>query len=60
MKIIKQGTLPQDKIYRSTCKNCDTIFEYTQSEAKVGYDEWRGSHLQINCPVCKRKIYKSI
>jgi len=52
MKIIKEGTLPQNKTYQIECKSCGTIFEFQSFEAKtVSQSKW----LVIKCPLCKIK-----
>jgi hypothetical protein len=55
VKIIKEGKLPQNKVHRHTCKNCQTIFEYFKWEATKGvYNECKRScTYTIACPFCQ-------
>jgi len=54
MKILKEGKLPQEKTYTATCRDCKTVFEFKQKEAKMNYDQRDGNYLSVNCPVCWR------
>lgn len=38
MKIIKRGSLPGERVYVGTCKNCDTTMEAFRSDLKGNYD----------------------
>ena len=57
MKIIKRGTIPEDRTHRATCSNCATVFEFTQSEVTQvqGRSERDAGLLGIGCPVCHRQ-----
>lgn len=54
MKIIKRGEIPEEKVYRHTCRTCKTVFECTKGEGKMNYGNQRdpGDFITINCPVC--------
>ena len=64
MKIVKEGN--PDKLkptYRSTCSNCDCVFEFKKSELKTyypdhrnGYDPREKSYSYIECPTCNNRI----
>lgn len=54
VKIIKEGSLPEEKEHRVTCSNCITIFSFQTKDAKLVLDQREGSYLQINCPFCKK------
>lgn len=60
MKILKQGQLPENRVYQATCNNCKTEFEYRQAEAKVVYDQRDGNYLAINCPLCGRTCTQNL
>ena len=47
MKIIKEGKLPKDKIYKATCGNCNTVFEYQGSD--IENDQRDGNY--VKCPL---------
>lgn len=52
MKIIKQGKIPAEREYRVTCRTCDTVFQFAQSEGKVTSDQRDGDFVSIACPTC--------
>lgn len=52
MKIIKRGTLPEERVYRVTCSNCKSELEYTKEDVKLDFRE--GDY--IVCPVCEKFI----
>ncbi len=60
MKVIKQGKLPGDKEYRTTCRNCKTEFSFVAKEANYVSDQRDGDCLQVSCPLCKLFIYVSV
>ena len=60
MKIIKQGQVPAERVFRQECNHCGTIFEYAQSEGKFSYDPKEGSAIVIKCPVCTKLCYQSL
>jgi hypothetical protein len=51
MKIIKQGALPQEKVYKATCGNCSTEYEFTRAEARCSADQRDGDILITKCPL---------
>ena len=53
MKIIKQGMKLEDRTYRATCSNCNTIYEFLFGEAKK--IQKYGDYLQTDCPYCNRR-----
>lgn len=57
--IIKRGQLPEDTIHQATCVNCKSVLEFKQGEAQWRSDV-RETYLIIECPVCKKLVYKSI
>ncbi len=52
MKIIKEGTIPSERLYRTTCRHCETVFEFLESEGNVIYDYLDGNYVEIICPIC--------
>jgi len=52
MKIIRQGLIPEEVVYRTECSKCDTEFEFTQKEGKYNSDQRDGDYISINCPTC--------
>ncbi len=59
MKIIKQGKLPEEKIIRTTCDKCQTIFEFAVKEAEYISDQRDGDSYKIKCPLCHKEHYIS-
>jgi RNase P subunit RPR2 len=51
VEIIKQGKLPGEEEYTTTCRNCKTIFKFKAKEAKKHDDQRDGSYLTIVCPL---------
>lgn len=60
MRIIKEGSRPETALYESTCWNCQTVFEYVRSEAKLNFDQRDGDFLSIDCPLCKSKVTHAV
>lgn len=60
MRVIKQGQLPEEKLYTITCFNCKTQFEFARKEAQYQSD-WRdGDFLRIDCPLCKNSCTTAV
>ena len=59
MKIIHRGTIPGERVYKSTCTNCKTVCEYLLKEATIVYDQRDGNYVTIACPVCDQTCYGS-
>ncbi len=57
MKIISKGRKPEEKEYRVTCDDCDTVFEFKKREAQYVSDQRDGDALKIKCPVCNRMVW---
>jgi RNase P subunit RPR2 len=51
MKIIKEGKIPSERLYRTTCRHCKTVFEFLESEGNVRYYR-DGNYVEIICPIC--------
>ncbi len=59
MKIIREGKLPEEKLYEVTCQNCRTYFEFAKKEAKVQSDR-NETYLSIKCPLCHQPVTKAL
>lgn len=57
MDIIKQGQIPTERKYQTTCGICKTEFRFAQKEGKIHYGQRDGDCIMINCPLCKKDIY---
>jgi hypothetical protein len=61
VKIIKQGSKPEDKVYTDECSHCSTVFEYERKEASgVIYDYRDGDYITIDCPVCGTSLTRNV
>jgi hypothetical protein len=60
MKVIVRGKLPEEKVYRATCRHCRTTIEFQRKEAKYNSDLRDGDFLSIACPTCTRPIITSV
>lgn len=59
MKIIREGSLPEAKVYQAECNYCHTVVEFQAGEARRSVDQRDGSvDLVVPCPLCKREIWK--
>lgn len=56
MRIIKQGVIPQEKYYQTTCNNCKTEFEFGESEGIWVCGSREDSTLQVTCPFCIKSV----
>lgn len=52
MKILKQGTHPEDRWHRGVCYTCFTEIEFQGKEAERSDSD----SLNIDCPVCDGMI----
>lgn len=60
MRIIVQGKLPEEQVYDTTCRNCNTQFEFARKEARFQPDQRDGDCLVIPCPLCKKELYVAL
>jgi hypothetical protein len=60
MEIIKKGCLPEERIYEATCSYCKTQIRFFQGEGIIINEQRDGSYICVQCPLCKKDIYKSI
>ncbi len=56
MKILQRGNLPSEATYIVSCRNCQSVLEYTRKEARVVSDRNETCYV-IECPVCKKEIW---
>lgn len=54
VKIIRHGKPPEVQPIEVTCRNCDTLFSFTRSDASFVPDQRDGDHLTLHCPLCGR------
>ncbi len=59
IKILTRGKLPEEIVYKATCGNCKTHFEFNETDAKVTHDQRDGSFMTIRCPLCQKESYAS-
>lgn len=60
MKIIRTGSLPENRVYRATCHKCDTEIEFERREAVYHTDHRDGDYLAIPCPICPNMLTKAV
>jgi len=56
VKIIKQGRLPQDRVWEATCYFCKTQVEAQESELEVHDDQRDGPWAGHPCPMCGKQM----
>lgn len=59
VKIIRQGTKPEDVVYEVTCRHCTTVFQFARGDAETVYDR-TGDFMRIKCPFCKHDVTQGI
>lgn len=54
MKIVKQGKLPEKRIWRGTCSHCKAVIEGEEGEMKEPYYDQRDNswHCTMPCMCC--------
>ncbi len=57
VEIIRKGSLPEERVHKATCNNCDTLFSFKESEAAQSYDQRDGRTFSISCSLCKQICY---
>jgi hypothetical protein len=57
MEIIKQGKLPEDRMWQGECFTCNTMAKAKQSELKVTYEQRDGPIGTHACPVCNKTMH---
>ena len=56
VKIIGSVVPLENMVYKETCENCGTIFEFQEEDVK--YTFW-GSDEYVKCPRCRKRVYLS-
>jgi len=57
MKIISVGKLPQEKVYKFRCANCNTVAEAMAREGRPSADQRDGYVIAFSCPVCSKDVW---
>lgn len=57
MKIIRQGQLPETRVWHGTCHTCKSEIEAEEKELKVQSDQRDVPIATATCPFCKREMY---
>jgi RNase P subunit RPR2 len=60
MKLVRRGVIPEEKIYRTTCNNCKSVYEYKAGEVKRVNDQRDGDYLTFPCEVCGCEVTQSV
>jgi len=56
MKIIRPGKQRTERVYETTCRQCDCVFEFQEKEARYHSDQRDGDFLAIPCPTCSASV----
>ncbi|MBI1620052.1 hypothetical protein [Aquamicrobium zhengzhouense] len=59
VQIIRPGTLPEERAYTATCRNCDCQFTFLRADARYVPDQRDGDYLSIPCPTCTKEFTTS-
>jgi len=57
MKIVKRGKAPDERIWKGSCNNSNSVIEAEQKELKITYTQKDGDFGTGNCPVCEHQIF---
>jgi uncharacterized protein with PIN domain len=60
MKIIKQGKLPENRIHKTTCDKCGTVFEFEEKESQVRSFPRNESARIVKCPFCGKDVWMDL
>lgn len=60
IEIIRKGTPPAERKYKTTCPNCKTTFSFLQKDTSYKGDQRDGDYLAVDCPVCKTTRYVGV
>jgi ribosomal protein S27E len=55
-RVISRGSLPTERFYVLTCKNCQSLIEFQAREGKQEHDR-DGSFIRFTCPVCLLELF---
>jgi len=55
VRVLKLGKLPQDELYKAKCFHCQSVVEFSRSEAQTATDR-NEYYLKVQCPVCSYPI----
>lgn len=55
MRIVKQGTKPEETWFRGECKRCGTVVEVQAKETQAAsqYNDW---YRFVACPICEGPV----
>lgn len=56
IRIIKQGKLPEEKVYRFTCYHCKTEFTAQEKDGNKTYNQHDGTSVTVSCPLCNHQV----
>lgn len=55
MEVIKQGSLPSERVYEAKCNHCGTEVRFKRGEAKCETHR-NEEYVMVECPLCKHTI----
>jgi hypothetical protein len=56
VKILREGKLPEERVWEGTCTICGTLAECRERELKVTHDQRDGTSGSAACPLCKKPM----
>lgn len=57
IKVLKQGTPPEEKVYQATCQRCGSELEFQQKDGRYVSDQRDGDAIVVKCPVCNSEVW---
>ncbi len=60
MKVIKEGTKPEETPRKATCRHCKSKLEFTRQDGRIVYDQRDGNALVVKCPVCDNELWVAL
>ena len=58
--IIQRGSVPSERSYQTQCRQCKTVFAFTEGDARRVFDQRDGDYLTLPCPACQSHVTKAV
>ena len=59
-KVLRRGNRQEEAALRATCRNCQSLIEFTRAEARFEPDVRGGDALVVECPECGREVWLDV
>ncbi len=56
VEVVIKGDGPEERMYRATCRHCQSLLQFTRSEATFTSDQRDGDYVSVICPVCSSSV----